>query len=162
MNNTAALPMLNISPRKSREVSSSGKLSQNSKIMTRSMCTKCWCGMMKCSNFDSPSSIYCSGPSILNSQSFVLHHTFSNLLYLTSILHLQLFFLHPQFKVQDIWLKMSSNCPQVPSRLQLNTTLNPLKEKGPKSYFQVQSLSKLNTKSYMYLLWPIHYKGRSL
>ena len=46
--------------------------------------------------------------SILNPKYSILHPPTSNLVYPTNILHCKLFFLHPNSKVHDIFLKMSS------------------------------------------------------
>ena len=72
------------------------------------MCINCWCDMMKSSNVDCSYINHSPPPSILNFQSSILHPLTSNILYSTSNLHPQLFFLNPQPKVYYIYLKMSS------------------------------------------------------
>ena len=59
-------------------------------------------GMMESSYLDCLSSIHNPLTPILNSKSSIFSPPALNLLYPTSILYLQIFFLHPQSKVQDI------------------------------------------------------------
>ena len=58
--------------------------------------------------FDWLSAVHNPWTTILSTKSFILHPLNWNFHFLTSILHLQLYYHHPQSKVQDIWLKMSS------------------------------------------------------